>query len=368
MFNPIIIFLQFLGGLLALIGGATIFVDGASGLARRLRIPPVVIGLTVVALGTSAPEIGVNVVAAMSGQPALAVGNVVGSNILNILGVLGLSALLAPLVVTQQVVRVDVPVMFGSALLFWIFALDLHVNAFEAAILLGILGVYTAVQLINARRFRQDTTILESEPDSASLAPERPLALQFGAIVGGAILLLLGSNWLVSGASSVAKALNVEDRVIGLTVVAIGTSLPELAASLTATLRGERDLAVGNVVGSNIYNVLAVVGLTGTLSSSGISVPPGALDLDFPVMLVASLACLPIFIVGFRIERWEGAVFSGYYLLYLAYLIFEASDWPFAHVIAAIGPIALVITTVVAALHWLKTLRGRPYGDASIRS
>lgn len=370
MNTSILTLVLFIGGLVALIGGATIFVDGASGLARRLKVPPMVIGLTVVALGTSAPEIGVNVMAALYGQPALAIGNVVGSNILNILAVLGLSALIGPLQVSSQVVRLDVPVMVVSALLFGLFALDGNIANWEAVSLLLFLLIYTVVQIRGAKRARQEALPRASSRRHSSQVnivaetPERPIWLQIGFVVGGAVLLVFGSNWLVTSATTVAKALEVDDRIIGLTVVAIGTSLPEMAASLAAAFKGERELAVGNVVGSNIYNVLAVVGCTGIIAQGGITVPPTALQLDFPVMLAASIVCFPIFWTGFRIARWEGGVFVSYYLLYLTYLILDTTSPTLAHTLGQFTPIILLATTVVALFQWL---RERSRRDSSLR-
>lgn len=361
--------LELVGGLAALTGGATVFVDGASGLARRFHIPPLVIGLTIVSLGTSAPEVGVNVVAAFSGQPALAVGNVLGSNLFNILAVLGSCALFAPLVVGAQVVRVDVPVMIGTAGLLYAFAFDGRVSTAESVGLVLLLIAYTFVQVVLARRAqraRPNGPVAAAEETDA-LPPRRPLAVQIGSILVGAALLVSGSDWLVDGATTVARALEVDDRIIGLTVVAIGTSLPELAASLIATVKGERDIAVGNVVGSNIYNVLAVVGLTGVVAQGGIEVSPDALGLDFPMVLAASVACLPIFFVGWRIERWEGGLFLAYYVAYLAYLVFDATQHGLASHMAAAVPLVLPLTLVTAVVLWTRMLR-EPPRDPSVGS
>lgn len=353
--------LELIGGLAALTGGASVFVDGASGLARRFHIPALLIGLTVVALGTSAPEIGVNVAAAFSGQPALAVGNVLGSNIFNILAVLGSCALLAPLVVRARVVRVDVPIVLASIGLLWFLARDGRISTLESALLVVLLAVYTVLQIRIARRERAGAKARAAELSAlGALPPVRPIAIELAGVLGGALLLVLGSDWLVSGASTVARALEIDDRVIGLTVVAVGTSLPELAASLIATVKGERDLAVGNVVGSNIYNVLAVVGLSGLIAQGGIVVETDALALDFPVAFLASLACFPIFIfTGFRIERWEGGVFLGYYALYLLYLVLDATGHPFAGVLAEVVPVVLLASLVLAGALWTRGFRRR---------
>ncbi|MEO1229608.1 MAG: calcium/sodium antiporter [Myxococcota bacterium] len=339
---------QLVLGVVLLTVGANVFVDGASGLARRLSVPPMVIGLTVVALGTSAPEIGVNVVAAFSGQPGLAVGNVVGSNILNIFIVLGISAMVAPLVVHASIIRLDVAVMVGSAAVLWIFAADGRVSSLEAALFVLALAVYSTTQVMLARRTR-----IARDPDD-DLPPERPLYLQLGAILLGSGMLVFGSDALVAGATTVALGLGIPDRIIGLTVVAIGTSLPELAASLTATLKGERDLAVGNVLGSNIYNVLAVVGLTGLIARGGIEVSAEALAVDFPVMLGASLACVPIFFVGNHIARWEGTSFVFYYLLYLLYLVLSTMDASAAPLLARWSPVIVGAVILASTAQWAR--------------
>ncbi len=328
------------GGFVALTGGATLFVDGASGLARRLRVSPLVIGLTVVALGTSAPEVAVNVAAAYSGQPGLAVGNVLGSNILNVLLVLGLCALVAPLSVVAQVVRIDVPVMVGVTLLFGLFAADGRVGPIEATLLVALLAVYVVGQVIGSRRSPEAV-------GESGVPPARPLPVGLLFVFGGATLLVLGSDWLVDGSTVVAKALGVDDRMIGLTVVAIGTSLPELAASLVATIKGERDLAVGNVVGSNIFNVLGVIGLTG-LVAGGLDVSSEAMAVDYPVALGAAVVCLPILLSGFRVSRWEGIGLLGCYLGYLTYLVLSASGHPLAGPLAAVGPWAAGAFAVAA--------------------
>lgn len=349
--------LELVGGLVALTGGASIFVDGASGLARRLRIPPLVIGLTIVALGTSAPEVGVNVVAALTGQPALAIGNVLGSNILNILAVLGICAVYAPLLVQAQLVRLDVPAMILATVVLYLVALDLHIGVLESAFLLVLLGTYSILQVLMIRRARKERIDAEAESTASdALPPERPLLIQLLSVVAGATFLVLGSEWLVSGATIVARDLGIDERVIGLTVVAIGTSLPELAASLIATVKGERDIAVGNVVGSNIYNVLAVVGLTGIVTGTGLTVPSAALSLDFPVVLAASLACLPIFFVGGRIERWEGGFFLGAYAVYIGYLILQARGNGLASDLGAVVPFVLTLTGATAVVLWAREL------------
>ena len=322
---------QLLGGLAALAAGAEGLVRGASRLASRFGVPPLVIGLTVVAFGTSTPEMAVSSLAAVGGQADLAFGNVVGSNIFNVLFILGLSALVAPLVVDSRLVRLDVPVMVATALLAAVFSLDGTVGRLDGLLLLALLAGYTAFQVGQARRegaavraeFAQEYG--PPAPGDGRGAPRRGGWLRDAAFVAAGLgLLLVGSDLLVDGSVSLARALGLSELVIGLTVVAAGTSMPELVTSLVATIRGERDIAVGNVVGSNIFNVLGVLGLSAAISPRGVPVPPSALAFDLPVMLAACLACLPIFFTGRRIARWEGALFLGYGLAWMVTLVLQA--------------------------------------------
>lgn len=312
-------------GFVLLIGGAEWLVRGSSRLAAQFGISPLVIGLTVVAFGTSAPELAVSLQSTMAGQPDLAMGNVVGSNICNILLILGLAALAAPLVVQQQLLRQDVPLMIGVSILLYVLVLDGSVGRLDGALLFaGIIG-YVVFSIVQSRRETNRQVQEEyaneygTKPDSGSVP--RNLAL----VVIGLVLLGLGARWLVDGAVLIARLLGMSELIIGLTVIAVGTSLPEIAASVVASLRGERDIAVGNAIGSNLFNIMAVLGLTGLVAPEGIAVSPAALNFDLPVMIAVAVACLPIFITGYRIDRWEGGLFIGYYAAYLAYLVLDAT-------------------------------------------
>ena len=321
-----------IAGLVLLVMGAESLVRGASRIAAIAGIPPLIIGLTIVSVGTSAPEMAVSVRAALVGQADIALGNVVGSNIFNALAILGVSALVVPLIVSRQLVRLDVPVMIGVSVLLLLLAVDGDVSRVDGLLLLlGAVG-YTGFLVILAR---QDPQQLPS-----SLAVGDEFAVEYGAVSAkgmrawiinltlvavGLVMLVLGSNWLVDGAVIIAGALGVSQLVIGLTVVAAGTSLPELATSVIASLRGERDIAVGNVVGSNIFNILLILGMAAVLGD-GVTVAPGVLYFDLPVMLAVAVACLPIFFTGYEIARWEGAVFLGYYAAYLVYVILAATQ------------------------------------------
>ena len=322
--------LLLIAGLVILIVGAEALVRGASRLAAALGISPLVIGLTVVAFGTSSPEMAVSVQSALSGQGDIALGNVVGSNIFNVLFILGVSALITPLVVAQQLVRIDVPLMIVVSALVWLLAMDGALGLWEGVLLFTGIIVYTVFLIWQSRRESKAV----QEEYAAEFGERETRTWQHTAInillaVGGLALLVLGARWLVDGATQLARFFGVSDLIIGLTIVAAGTSLPEVAASIVAALRGERDIAVGNVVGSNIFNLLAVLGLAGIVAPSpGLAVAPGVLAIDLPFMVAVAVACLPIFVTGGIVARWEGVVFLGYYVAYTAYLILTATEHP----------------------------------------
>ncbi len=337
-------------GFVAVTIGADVFVSGASGIARRLGVSPLLVGLTIVALGTSAPEVAVNVTAALRGQTDMAIGNVLGSNILNILGVLGLCAVLRSIVVATQLVKLDVPVMVGAALLLAWFAWDGRVSSREAAVLVAVLVTYTVIQIGLALRSRRNRAE-DPAGDDASVWT------RLGQLGLGVALLVAGSDRLVLGATGLAQWWGLSELVVGLTVIAVGTSLPEIATSVAATLRGHGELAVGNVVGSNIYNILAVVGLTGMVAEGGLPVGAAALVFDLPVMVTACIACLPIFVTDGRIDRWEGGLFVAYYLAYLAYLLLATQQHalaePFGSVMLYfVGPLTAVTLVACSIGYW----------------
>jgi cation:H+ antiporter len=315
----------FLAGLAALVVGAELLVRGASRLALSLGISPLVVGLTVVAFGTSAPEVAVSVGGALEGRTEIAIGNVVGSNIFNVLFILGLSALIAPLVVHLQIVRQEVPVMLAASLLLVALAFDGRIGRIDAALLLAGLVAYTVFLIVQSRRAGAQA---QEEPGlpHASGGWDAKLPAQLLLIGAGLVLLVLGSGWLVTAATAFAKALGVSDLVIGLTIVAAGTSMPEVATSLLAAVRGQRDIAIGNVVGSNTFNILGCLGLTGLVAGGGLPVPQAALSFDLWVMLAVAFACLPVFVTGREIARWEGGLFLAYYAAYTATLVLAAQQ------------------------------------------
>jgi cation:H+ antiporter len=315
-----------LAGLAVLVLGADLLVRGAAGLAARLGISPLIVGLTIVAFGTSAPEVAVSLKASFAGQPDIAVGNVVGSNIFNILFILGVSAVITPLVVHQKMVRVDVPIMIGASILMWALCRDGTISRTDGAILFAGIVTYTGAAVVLARRESAQIKQEYAEAMPEGAPGPKPMWLQIALIVGGLVLCVLGAQWLVDASVTIARSLGVSELIIGLTIVAAGTSLPEVATSIVAAIKGQRDIAVGNVVGSNIFNIFSILGITGLVAPTALVVSPAALAFDIPVMIAVALACLPVFFTGHEIRRWEGALFLFAYLAYLAFLILSALD------------------------------------------
>lgn len=351
----------FIAGLALLIAGAELLVRGASNLAAALGVPSLIIGLTVVAFGTSAPELAVSVKAAWAGQTSIAVGNVVGSNIFNVLFILGISALIAPLVVATQLIRIDVPLMIVASVVLLLLGLDGVINRLDGMILFGGMVGYLTFQFFESRREK-----LLPEDGVAPAAPLRAVTLlRDAAFVGlGLGMLVLGSRWLVDSAVSMAQMLGVSEMVIGLTIIAAGTSLPEVVTSIMASIKGERDIAVGNVVGSNIFNILSVLGLTGLVAPNGVPLSDGAIRFDIPIMIAVALACLPIFFTGGRINRWEGGLLLAYYLAYTSYLVLAAGGSDSAAllrdgVLYFAAPLTAVTLLVLSAQHHLLERRSR---------
>ena len=349
-------FLLIAGGLAVTVLGADWLVKGASRLALAIGVSPLVVGLTVVAFGTSAPELAVSVTSASMGQPDLAVANVVGSNLFNTLFILGVAALVAPLVVHRQLVRMDVPIAIGVTVLFYVLARDGRLDLFDSALLISLILAYTAFLIVEARREAGE------RPAGERPAPgKKRVAINLTLIVSGLGLLVFGSRLLVQGAVDSARLLGVGEVIIGLTIVAAGTSLPELATSVMAAYRGERDLAIGNVVGSNIFNVCSVLGVSGLAAGGGLVVAPSLQSLDIPLMVGVSLACLPLFRTGYRLSRTNGVVLLGSYLLYVVHLVLvaqHAAALPLYQRVmsSAVLPAAIVLT--VAAM--VKSLRQEP--------
>ena len=318
--------LLIVGGLTALLVGAELLVRGGTGLATLLGISPMVIGLTVVSLGTSMPELAVGIDAARGGSPGLAVGNIVGTNLVNILLILGVSALLVPVVFQRRTLRFDLPAMTGAALALYVLSLDGTLKRPDGLLLLVGAVAYTWALLRIGRRdtadMTMDATVQRTDGESAVLGKggHRPLR-DTVALLAGLLLLVLGAEGLVEGAVSVAQAVGVSEAVIGLTVVAIGTSAPELVTTIVSTLRGDRDLAIGNLLGSSIYNIAFVLGLTVMVAPQRVPVPHEVLTGDLVLLVVVAIATVPVFVSGARMTRVEGALFAATYLGYLTWLL-----------------------------------------------
>lgn len=352
----------FLIGLVLLVVGAEMLVRGASRLALAAGISPLVIGLTVVALGTSSPEMAVSVGGALAGESDIAVGNVVGSNILNVLLILGISALITPLVVHRQLVRIDVPIMIGISAAVWAMGYDGAIGTVDGLILLGAMVGYFALAV---RLGRREGVVPEDVPTDRPRGAGQMLT-QAAIILVGLALLVLGARWLVGGAVALAESLGIDELVIALTVVAAGTSLPEIATSIVAAVRGQRDMAVGNIVGSNILNLVAILGASAVAAPDGLTVQPAVMWFDFPVMVAVALGCAPIFFTGHMIARWEGAVFLAYYVVYTAYVVLLATEhaalhtlqWALVVFAIPITALTLAVTTTRSVKHRLERRRG----------
>ncbi|MCA1929994.1 calcium/sodium antiporter [Rheinheimera sp.] len=310
--------IMLLVGLVLLVVGADLLVKGAARLAGSFGIPALVIGLTVVAFGTSAPELAVSVKAAYSGQAELAIANAVGSNIFNVLFILGAAAMISPLIISRQLIRQDVPIMvLVSVLAMWM-TFDGSITRFEAAILAAGLVGYTWFLFRQGKANGLDTADEEVE---AMLKAKVPAWQNLLLLVGGLVLLVLGSRFLVDSAVEIARAFGVNEAVIGLTIIAAGTSLPEVVTSVVATLRGERDIAVGNVVGSNIFNILCVLGISGLVSPVPLLAGEQMATVDIPVMVGVAILCVPLFFIGSVLNRIEGLLFMLLYVAYTWYLV-----------------------------------------------
>ncbi|MEX1198597.1 MAG: calcium/sodium antiporter [Pseudohongiellaceae bacterium] len=303
--------------LVLLFVGAEGLVRGSSSLALRAGVSPLVVGLTIVAFGTSSPELVVSIEAALSQQGDIAVGNVVGSNFFNIGIILGLTALLCPIPVHRQIIRLDGPIALGVALLLVVLLLDQSLARIEGLLLFaGILGYIWMSVSLSRREEQADSTT----PDGASVAsPARHWGLDVVFILGGLAVLVAGSRLLVEHAISLATDLGIDEAVIGLTIVAAGTSMPELATSVVAAVRRQPDIAIGNVIGSNIFNILGILGLSSLVSPI---TAPGISLVDYGMMIVFTVLLIPLLYTGRILHRVEGIVLLVLYGIYLSVL------WP----------------------------------------
>ncbi len=316
----------FLAGLAIILIGAEFILNSASRLAAGLGVKPILIGLTIVSLGTSMPELAVGVTAAAEGRGGLAVGNIAGTNMVNLLFILGLSALIKPLPLHLLSIKLDLPVMVVAALALVAMAWDGVLSRHEGLLLLAAAAVYTVALVRLSRRESGHVRWQFSEEFGAAVMGARIGVVQgvrnAALLVAGVAATVLGANLLVSGAVDIARALHVSDAIIGLTIVAIGTSAPELVTTVVATLKDDRDVAVGNLIGSSSYNILAILGATCLVSANGVHVSRDILLVDLPLAAAVALVCVPVFTTGQRISRGEGAFFIACYLAYLGTLVF----------------------------------------------
>jgi cation:H+ antiporter len=312
--------LLIVGGLLALVVGAEVLVRSGTELAAWLGVRPMMIGLTVVSLGTSVPELAIGIDAAVSGSPGLAVGNIVGANLVNFLLILGLSAAMVPIALDRATLRFDLPAMTLAALLFYVLAIDAALTRADGLILLVGAAAFTGGLVRVSRREtanRSDISASDVAPATERPRPWRQVLFLLVAIA----IVIIGAELLVNGAVSSARSLGVSDAVIGLTIVAIGTTAPELVTTVMSTLRGNRDLAIGNLIGSSVYNICAILGLIVLVAPTGVLVPDEVLAADLALLVVSAAAAIPVFLSGKRISRIEGGLFVTSYIGYMTWLL-----------------------------------------------
>lgn len=319
----------FIAGLFALIGGAEMLVRSSSRLAVGIGISKLVIGLTVVAFGTSAPELAISIQAGITGETDIMIGNIVGSNLTNTLLILGGSALIIPLKVNVALIRLDLPFMIAITVLVYILGLNGFFSFWECLLLTGLLAGYLLFL------FRKKGPVDVPADDGKKIKEQSKITDAVKLIIGF-IGLIFGARWIVDSAIIFAEMAGVSELTIGLTVVAIGTSLPEIVISIMAAFKGERDIAVGNIIGSNILNFLAVLGVSGLFIPEEIPVQLSLLQVDLPLLIGVSLLCYPVFYTGRKIVRWEGALFLSFYFAYLFYQFLISSEHRFLDVFISI--------------------------------
>jgi cation:H+ antiporter len=359
---------SFLAGLAGLLIAGNLVVRGSGAIGRHIGLSPLVIGLTIVAAGTSAPELAVVAQSVAIDDPSLAVGSIIGSNIANVLLVLGCAATLGAIHVTSRAVRIDIPIMVGASVLFLLFALDNRLGRLDGAVMFALLIGFVTWSIASARRAPTPSGIDTDGAGGSNSGDDRSdasdpgrsdsrLARSILELVGGIGVLALAARFTVTGAEGIAASLGVPELIVGLTIVAIGTSAPEIVTTIVAAYKGQRDMAVGNAVGSNLFNILGVLGLSSLVVSEGIPVAPDALELDLPIMVAVAIACLPMFARDHRLDRWEGWLFLAYYGAYLTFLVLDATGHrakdPFALIMVAfVIPLTAITLAVVLYRRW----------------
>jgi cation:H+ antiporter len=322
--------LTLLLGLGALVVGAEVVVREGSALAARFGISPLVVGMTVVSLGTSLPELAIGLTAAQQGNGGLAVGNIVGTNLVNILLILGLSALIRPIAFEARTVRLDLPAMTGAALLLFVVAADGDLDTLDGLWLCLYGSAYLVLMVALARRESRRPAAIGGGGPPPVASPDgrgapgvrtRPVAIRTLLLVLGLAVVVAGSEYLVDGAVEIARGLGASDAVIGLTIVAIGTSAPELVTTLMSTVRGDRSLALGNLLGSSVFNIALILGPTVLVAPGMVPVPDDVLALDLVLMVATAVVCVPVFLTHRRLGRIEGGAFVTVYGVYMAWLL-----------------------------------------------
>lgn len=309
-------YISIIAGLVLLYYGAEFLVRGSSSLAKRLGLTPLLIGLTVVAFGTGAPEMFVSIKASLAGQGDIAVGNVIGSNIFNIAVILGFAAIICPIRVQLQLVRIDAPIMIGVTLLTLLFLKNGIFGRWEGLIFVLAMVAYTVLNVILSRR--ETSTQVKEEYEEAINKADIPLWKELIYILGGLLVLVIGSRFLVDGSVQIARILGISEAIIGLTIVAMGTSMPELATSVVAAMKKEPDIAIGNVIGSNIFNLLGSLGVAGLVCPLTF---PGIQTIDLITMTIYAIVLLPLITTGFIIRRSEGFLLLAGYGVYLYFIL-----------------------------------------------
>ncbi len=349
----------FVAGFIFVLYGASLLVKGASRLALAVGLSPLVIGLTIVAYGTSAPELAVSLQAALAHQDDISLGNIIGSNISNVFLVLGLAAAFRALSVSKQALRVDGPVMLGASALIYSLSLDGRIAQLEGVLLL-ICGIgYTWISIYISRK-QQQQEAKKKEKHAGGGKLKNSLF-----VVAGLILLVAGANALVASSVDIATYLGLSNVVIGLTIIAVGTSLPEIATSFVAGLRGESDIAIGNAVGSNTMNIFIIAGLSSLITPGGLKVSDIVLSTDLPVMMGAAVLCLVVMYSGYSIHRWEGIFFLLFFAAYMAFVVIRNSNPEYTPQISALFYYAVLpITATTAGVSVLRTFRAATKKDA----
>lgn len=317
--------LLFILGLGGLIVGAEFFLKAVDRFGLKWGVSPMVMGLTVVAFATGAPELAISLKAAMNDSADLVLGNIIGSNIANILFILGISGLITPLHIKQRIVRIDVPIVIAMSIGLYVLALDGILSLSDGVVLLLGLLAYSVFTYLQVRKNKVDIEELYEQDEEVQLASGTWFYVKnVGILLVGLALIVQGANWMVNSAVSIAQLLGMSELVVGLTIVSIGTSLPEVATSMAAARKGNADIAVANVLGSNIYNVLLTLGLTIVVAPGVLEVSRNALLLDMPFMIAVAIGIIPIFLTGFDLNRKDALLFLFYYTAYLTYLVLEA--------------------------------------------